>query len=133
MSCIYDTPPDVIDQMIIQLYQMFLVYAPEQLEVQENSRSRCCRKHAVLIKFSKQQMGVLVTWMTKWSHSIVILRRGVYELNLDFVSTLQTNIYKQEVKKKQYLISGRGLQVPSIIGCQRGAKPEQNVDAYLAS
>ena len=31
MSCIYDTLLDVIDQMIIQPYQMFLVYAPEQL------------------------------------------------------------------------------------------------------
>ena len=38
MSCIYDTPPDVIDQMINQPYQMFLVCAPKQLEVQENSR-----------------------------------------------------------------------------------------------
>ena len=42
MSCIYDTPPDVIDQMINQPYEMFLVYAAEQLEVQENSR----RTHA---------------------------------------------------------------------------------------
>ena len=50
----------------------------------------------------------------KWSHSIVILRRGVYELNLDFSA-----LYKQiqtGSEKDQYLISERGLQVPSIIG-----------------
>ena len=50
------------------------------------------------------------------SHSIVILRRGVYELNLDF-SALYKQIYIQTGSEKdQYLISERGLQVPSIIG-----------------
>ena len=47
MGCIYDTPPDFIDQMINQPYQMFLVCAPEQLGVQENSRSRCYPTNAV--------------------------------------------------------------------------------------
>ena len=48
-------------------------------------------------------------------HSIVILRRGVYELNLDFLA-LYKQIQSAGSEKDQYLISERGLQAPSIIG-----------------
>ena len=49
MSCIYNTPLGVIDQMIIQPYEMFLVYAPKLLEVQEIHHSRGYWTHAVFV------------------------------------------------------------------------------------
>ena len=61
INCIYDTPPDVIDKMMSQPYEMFFVYAPEQLEVQENSCSRCCWTHAI----RKQKCSVDIAHASK--------------------------------------------------------------------
>ena len=49
-----NTPPDVIDQMTNQPYQMFLVYEPEQLQVQEKFSFK------VLPKIYKQNIEEII-------------------------------------------------------------------------